>query len=162
MKRKVIVSMLLMLALASSIGALAATKGDFLYKGKTSSGKPVALKIGFTTFNNSTWVTYMSFGYPVCGSASQWSVNGGVKVNSKTHGFSYQSADPSRNGGGYTDVYVVHGKVSGWDAGRKAWKKASGTFRRAYGQPAYSDDVGTVHPAYHCGATYNWSATRRG
>jgi hypothetical protein len=160
--RKALASLLVvLLASLSAIGAQASLKRDYVYKGKTSAGKPVKLKIGYVADDGSTWVTFMSFSYPVCGGSSGWVVNGGEKVSKPGRSFSYRSADPARNGGGYTDLYVVHGKVSGWDAKRKAWKRASGSFRRAYGQPAYTDDLGTYHPAYRCDHTYHWTATRR-
>lgn len=172
MNRNTILSLLaLLLLLAGAIGAPAAPKRvnshtTRTYTGKTNVGTPVKLRIEFDfndpgPFNNSTWVTSMTFNYPSCGGGSGLTVNGGIRVNKRNYTFNDRRAEPYANKDGYTDFQVVHGKVSGWDAKKRSWRKATGTIRVAYGQPAYTDDLGDAHPAYHCDHTYNWTATRR-
>ncbi len=172
MNRKAIVSLLaLLLLLISAIGASAASMRvdshtTHTYTGKTNAGKSVKLRIEFDfndpgPLNNSTWVTSMTFHYPSCGGGSGLTVNGGIRVNKKNHTFNERKAEPYANKDGYTDFQVVRGKVSGWDASKRSWRKVTGTIRVAYGQPAYTDDLGTDHPAYHCDHTYTWTATRR-
>ncbi|MGD0272614.1 MAG: hypothetical protein ABSB96_02640 [Gaiellaceae bacterium] len=160
MNRRSLVSLLaLLLLLVSAIGALAASKRTYTYTGKTSAGEPVKLSIGFTTYNNSTWVMYQEYGYNTCANGSAWAVNGGVHVQKDG---SFGDRDVTKYKGGWVRMMIVHGKVSGWDAKRKAWKKATGTFRVFANGPAYEDDNGVSHPAYQCDDTFHWTATRRG
>lgn len=173
MNRKPVVGLLaLLLLLVIAIGAPAASKRVYshtvhTYTGKTNVGTSVKLRIEYDfnisgRYNNSTWVTSMTFRAPPCDGVSGWTVNGGIRVNKKNHTFSYRMAKDYANKNGYTEFEVFRGRVSGWDKRRLSWRKSTGTFRVVYGQPAYTDDLGTVHPAYHCDHTYNWTAIRRG
>lgn len=161
MDRKLIVSLLaLMLLLMGAIGASASSKRTYTYTGKTNVGKPVKLKIGFTTYNNSTWVMSQEYGSDTCAGSGIWAVNGGKQVNKKTHSFEYRHVDKRSNG--YVDMKIIRGKVSGWNATKKAWKRATGTYRVVYNEPAYTDSYGETHPRIHCDTTFNWTVTRRG
>jgi hypothetical protein len=160
MNRKAIYAVLLAAALLlGAATATASAKKDYWYRGKTSQGEKAELKIGYAAGYKQTWVSYMSFGFSDCSGAGAWAVNGGVKV-SPSHSFGDRHVD--RRAGGYLDIKIIHGRVSGWDAKRKAWKKATGTWRIVHNEPAYVDDYGDVHPAVHCDNTYKWTATRRG
>jgi hypothetical protein len=170
-KKPVVVLLALLLLLVGAIGALAASKRVCShtlrsYSGKTSAGTPVRLKIEFDfndpgRYNNSTWITSMTFNYPSCGSGSSLTVNGGIRAKKKTHTFSYRRAPAYANKNGYVEIEAIRGRVSGWDKKKLSWKKATGTVRVAYAQPAYTDDYGDEHPAYRCDHTYGWTVTRR-
>jgi hypothetical protein len=156
MRKKLAVSLLaLLMVLVGAVGAWAATKRTYTYRGKTSQTQPVMLKIGYSPAYKQTWVMYMSFGYEGCGGSYTSAVNGGAKV-SKTHSFQYRKID--RRAGGYVEMRIIHGRVSGWDAKKKAWKKATGTWRVVYNQPTGTEE----DPPRSCDDTFHWTATRRG
>lgn len=160
-KKLIALLLALTLLLVGAIGAVAASQArTYTYTGKTNVGKPVKLKIGFTAYNNSTWVMYQSYGSDTCAGSGSWAVNGGLQVNKKTKSFTYRHVD--NHAGGYVDMKITHGKVSGWNGAIKAWKRAAGTYRVVYNEPAYVDSYGESHPRIHCDTTFNWTATRRG
>jgi hypothetical protein len=155
MKRKTIVLLLaLLLILGGALGARAATKRDYWYRGKTGQGLTARLKIGYVASYKSTWVTYMSFGYQGCAGNYTFAINGGVKANKKGS-FSDRYV---KRGAGYLEMRIVHGRVAGWIKKKKAWRRATGTIRVVYNQPSGTEE----DPARSCDNTYHWTATRRG
>jgi hypothetical protein len=106
MRKKLAVSLLaLLMVLVGAVGAWAATKRTYTYRGKTSQTQPVMLKIGYSPAYKQTWVMYMSFGYEGCGGSYTSAVNGGAKV-SKT---AKSTAEPAATWrcGSSTDAYPV-------------------------------------------------------
>lgn len=145
-----------------------------LYVGQVLSIKtPVKLQIEFDygdpslgTLNNSTWIdwlkiTTLSSTIPnSCKGQGPWGWNGATRVHKGS--FSDEYAPKWANKDGYVDLYVIHGRVSGWDKRGLSWRRVTGTIRLAQANPAYTDSHLVDHPAYHCDVTYHWSAIRRG
>ncbi len=179
MQTKLATSLFLLVTLIVTGSALAVSQREerhtrHLYTGKVSRiGTPVKAWVEFDygdpslgRLNNSTWIdllniTTLSASLPAsCNGQGPWGWNGGERV--RNHSFAYKEAEAWANKDGYVDLAIIHGKVSGWDKKRLSWRKLSGTIRVAEAQPAYTDDSGVDHPAFHCDKTYKWSALRRG